>query len=125
MLQDVESTNSPSVLEDMSPFECTKERSIHLSINSDLPKCLQTKKISPVIKILRSLCLSQQILPSYSSFILMVNVPPKSLTKIVYYPVIKESITEYSTVQDVLRCLDEASNEVGQSIVVTTFDLVV
>ena len=71
-----------------------------------------------VYKFLRSLCQSQQILPSYSGFISTVNDPPKSLTKIVYYSVIQKPITEYSTVQ-VLRYSEEASNEVGQSIVIT------
>ena len=32
MLQEVESTNSPPILEDMSPIDHSKERSIHLSI---------------------------------------------------------------------------------------------
>ena len=53
----------------------------------------------------------------------MVSDPPKSLTKIVYYLVIQKPITEYSTVQEVLRYSEEASKEVGQSIVITTFDL--
>ena len=43
MLQEVESTNSPPILENMSPVDRTKERSIHLSKNSDLPKCFLTK----------------------------------------------------------------------------------
>ena len=147
MLQEVESTNNPPILEDMSPVDRTKERSIHLSINSDLPECFLTKRKSPVInmtkingiedqtaftlsntqdlvyKFVRGLCQSQQILPSYSGFISMVSDPPKSLTKIVYYPVIQKPITEYSTVKEVLRYSEEASKEVGQSIVITTFDL--
>ena len=41
-----------------------------------------------VYKFLRRLCSSQQILPIYSGFIPMVSNPPKSLTKIAYYPVI-------------------------------------
>ena len=53
----------------------------------------------------------------------MVNDPPKSLKKIVYYPSVQKPIAEYSTVQEVLRYSDEASNEVGQSIAITTFDL--
>ena len=76
-----------------------------------------------VCKFLRSLCQSQQIHPSYSGFISMVNEPPKSLTKIVYYPVIQRSITEHSTVQEVLWYSKGASNEVTKSIVITTFDL--
>ena len=87
MLREVESTNSSPTLEDMSIVDCTKERSVHLSITSDLPECFQTKRKSPVIKMikintiedqtafppsntqdlvykfLRSLCQSQQVLP--------------------------------------------------------------
>ena len=43
-----------------------------------------------VFKFLPSLCQSQQILSSYSGFIPMVSDPLKSLTKIVYYPVIQK-----------------------------------
>ena len=109
MQQEVESTNSPPILEDTSTIDRTKERLIHLAINSDLPECFLTKRKSPVInmtkingiedqtaftlsntqdlvyKFLRSLCQSQQILSSYSGFIFMVSDPPKSLTKGVYY----------------------------------------
>ena len=53
----------------------------------------------------------------------MVSDPLKSLTKIVYYPVIQKPITEYSTAQEFLQYSEEASKEVGQSIVITTFDL--
>ena len=55
-----------------------------------------------VSKFLRSLCQSQQILPSYYGYISVVNDPPKSLTKIVYYPVIQKRITEYGTIEKVL-----------------------
>ena len=44
MLQEVESTNSPPTLEDMSPVDHTKERSIHLFINSDLSEYFITKR---------------------------------------------------------------------------------
>ena len=66
---------------------------------------------------------SIKIHPSYSGFMSMVNDPPKSLTKIVYYPVIQRLIIEYSTVKEVLRYSKEASNEFRKSIVITTFDL--
>ena len=61
--------------------------------------------------------------PGYSSFISMANDPPKFLTKIVYYPVIKKPITEYSTVQEVLRYSEEASSKVEESIFINKFDL--
>ena len=70
-----------------------------------------------------SLCQSQQILSSYSGFILMINEPPRSLTIVAYYPVIQKPITEYSTFQEVLWYSEEASSEVGQSVVIIIFDL--
>ena len=112
------------MLKDMSPADRSKERSIHLSISSGLPESFVTKRKSSVIKMakisgienqtaftlsntedlvckfLHSLCQSQQILPSYSGFILVDNDPTKSLTKIVHYPVIQKPITDSSTVQE-------------------------
>ena len=146
MLQELKSTSSPPILEGMSPVDCTKETSIYLSINSDLPECFVSKRKSqvikmtkingiedqtaftlsntrdPVYKFLRSLCQSQQMLPSYCGFISMVNDPPKSLIKIVYYPVIQKPITEYCTVREVLGYSEKTFNKVGQSVVITTFD---
>ena len=48
---------------------------------------------------------------------------PTQKTVIDYYPVIFKPITQYSTVQECLRCVEEATNEVGQYYVYTTFDL--
>ena len=48
MLQEVKSTNSPPILEDMSPVDCTKGRPIHLSINSGLPEYFLSKRKQPV-----------------------------------------------------------------------------
>ena len=85
MLQEVESTTSPPILEHMSPVDRTKVRSTYLSITGDLPECFVTNRKSLVIKMtkindrtafplsntqdvvckfLRSLCQSQKILPS-------------------------------------------------------------
>ena len=84
----------------MSPVDCTKESSIHLSINRDFPECFVTKRKAPVkkmtkindiedqtaftlsntqnlvFKFLRSLRHSQQILPSYSGVASIVNDAP-------------------------------------------------
>ena len=48
---------------------------------------------------------------------------PKCLTAIDYYPVINHPITEYETVQEVLRYSEKATREVGQEYIITTFDL--
>ena len=123
VVREVQSTCSLPLLTDMSPADCFKERSIHLSISSGLPESFVTKRKSSVMKMtkisgienqtaftlsntqdlvckfLRSLCQSQQILPSYSGFILVVNDPTKSLTKIDHYLVIQKPITDCSKVQ--------------------------
>jgi len=48
---------------------------------------------------------------------------PTKLTTIDYYPVINHPITDYKTVQECLRAAQEATEEGGQSYVITTFDL--
>ena len=53
----------------------------------------------------------------------MTGVEPASLTTIDYYPVITHAITDYKTVQECLRYAEEATREVNQEYVVTTFDL--
>ena len=64
-----------------------------------------------------------QEVPGWSGFISVTGTIAKSLTSIDYYPVINHPITEYRTVQECLRYAEEASKEVGQKYVITTFDL--
>lgn len=61
-------------------------------------------------------------MPGYSAFISITGTIPKSLTSIDYYPVINHPIADYRPVHECLRYAEEASREVGQSYVVTTFD---
>ena len=68
-----------------------------------------------VLRILASQ--PKQVLPGFSGFISMMGEPPENLTTIDYYPVVQAPITEYATVQEVLRYSEEASHEVGQDIV--------
>ena len=52
-----------------------------------------------------------------------IGTAPMNLTTIDYYPVIAEPITDYRTVPECLRYAEQATGEVGQEYVITTFDL--
>ena len=47
--------------------------------------------------LLKILNVSHQVIADYSRFILIVNEPPKSFMRIVYYSVNQKLITEYGT----------------------------
>ena len=66
---------------------------------------------------------TEQEVPGWAGFLSMTGEKPKRLTTIDYYPVINHPITEYKTVQEVLRYSEEATREVGQEYTITTFDL--
>ena len=64
-----------------------------------------------------------QEVPDWAGFLSATGEKPKCLTTIDYYPVINHPITEYKTVQEVLRYLEEATREVGQENIISTSDL--
>ena len=65
---------------------------------------------------------SQEV-PSWSGFISATGDPPVTTTTIDYYPVINAPITDYKTIQQCLKYSEQATHEVGQKYVITTFDL--
>ena len=64
-----------------------------------------------------------QHVPGWSGFVSKTGVVPTKLTRINYYPVINQPITDYKTVKECLRYAEEATKEVGQEYTITTFDL--
>ena len=125
----------------------TKQRSLQLTEATILPDCYVTTRKSPKLQVkqlqypgsveatgtsikLRSLWImirlkaeTQQKVPGWTGFISETGERPTKLTTIDYYQVINQPITEYKTVQECLRAAEEATREVGQSYVITTFDL--
>ena len=65
----------------------------------------------------------QQYVPGWGGFISLLGEKPARKTTLGYYPVIKHPITDYRTVKERLRIAEEATHEVGQDYVITTFDL--
>ena len=61
--------------------------------------------------------------PGWTGFLSSTEKSPLRLTAMDYYPVMNHPITEYKTVQECLRVAEEATKEVGQCYVITTFDL--
>ncbi|XP_046346792.1 uncharacterized protein LOC124127441 [Haliotis rufescens] len=153
MLQDIEGKSEdhggihidiPSILKDST----TKQRSLNLDPADNLPECYVTQRRSPQI-IIKQLTypggedtynaanmrhilwmlirmkssLSHQTVPGWTGFVSLTGTTPENLTTIDYYPVIGCPITEYKTVQECLRYAENATNEVDQEYIITTFDL--
>ena len=64
-----------------------------------------------------------QEVPGWNGFISLTGEKPTNMTTIDYYPVIANPITDYKTVQECLKYAEEATDEVNQQYVITTFDL--
>lgn len=126
----------------------TKRRSFEQESAEALPDCYITQRKSPQITIhqrvipdgeralqdatmkhflwvlIRTACSkSDQQFPGWTGFITMTGRTPESLTTIDYYPVIPSPITDYKTVKECLRYAEEATAEIQQQYLVTTFDL--
>ena len=69
-----------------------------------------------------SSCGKQEI-PEIGGFISLIGVVPKQKTTIEYYEPIHFPITNYETVEELLKRSEEASNAVEQKYVINTFDL--
>ena len=72
---------------------------------------------------LHSAVRGDQEMPGFSGYISVLGNKPSRMTTIGYYPVINKPITDYKTVQECLGQAEEASHEVGQQYVISTFDL--
>jgi len=132
----------------ISIMDSSKKRSLNLGTPESLPDCYITQRKSPQIEIHQKTCpgsddafneahmqhllwilvrvkssLSEQEVPAWTGFVTMSGQTPERLTTIDYYPVIASPITDYNTVKECLRYAEEATNEVQQQYVITTFDL--
>eukprot|EP00794_Sanderia_malayensis_P002103 gene2103-2388_t len=151
MLQELEvdESNDPGgSVPTMPSLPKSGKRSYDCSSEDDLPACYVNRRISPVMKVdQRSLpgsidakkysdeinliwtisrlwsSAEDQEIPGWSGFISEIGRKPARLTTIDYYPVINKPITEYSTVQECLQCSEQGTEEVGQTYVITSFDL--
>jgi len=64
-----------------------------------------------------------QGVPGWGGYVSLTGEVPSRLTTVGYYPIIPHPITDIRAVQECLRYSEEASKEVGQCYVITTFDL--
>ena len=129
-------------------LERTKERSLNLPVQQELPVCYVGQRKSPNYPVVHmvlpdsegsvtdaadkdivwlfmrnEISSTGQTVPGWAGFISVTGSKPIKLTTIDYYPVINYPITDYSTVQECLRFAKEATKEVGQTYTITTFDL--
>ena len=152
MLQDFQDIDSKLAaggeLPEIQEVERTKERSLEFNCVADLPDCYITNRRSPDFVIVRwtepdssKLLLessgqnllwllvraisskTDQEVPSWAGLISALGKKPDCLTTIDCYPVNNHPITEYKTVQEVLKYSENATREVGQEYTITTFDL--
>ena len=142
MLQDLD-TNQDSAPLPNNHLPKTKERSFRCT-EQVLPEVYVTQRKSPTLittkrfyqgsstaydaAVLRNVLWTvlrsySSCVPAWGGFISSTGMAPKQLTTIGYYPVIYKPITDYSTVAECLSQSEEATKEVGQDYVITTFDL--
>ena len=146
MLQEVSNDDSGTDTK-VSPQIRTKQRSLQLAHATILPDCYVANRQSPKIEVvqleypgsseamnvsakhqmiwvmLRMMLRDKEQLPGWAGFVSQRGEAPTKLTTIDDYPVINHQCTDYKTVQECLRAAQEATGEVGQSYVITTFDL--
>ena len=65
----------------------------------------------------------KQTVPGFGGFVSLTGDPPKQKTRIDYYSIINHPITEYETVEELLRQSEAATKEVRQQYTINTFDL--
>ena len=149
MLQDiVGNTDDDHAKSDLPSVPRSKKRALSLKHEPALPECYISLRRNPNLEVtqlthpggtqamelflkknilwvhLRILGINQQTpVPAWSGFRSSTETAPQKLTTIDYYPVINHPITEYKTIQECLRASEEATKEVGQNYVITTFDL--
>ena len=129
-------------------LERTKERTLNLPVQQELPGCYVGQRKSPNYPVVhnvlpdsdgsiieatekdivwlflrKDMTSAGQNVPGWAGFVSVTGSKPIKLTTIDYYPVINHPITDYSTVQECLRFAEEATKEVGQTYTITTFDL--
>ena len=83
----------------------------------------QTMHINLVWMLAREMGKKDQGVPGLSGFISVTGYVPQNLTTLGYFPMINAPITDLVTIQECLRRSEEATNEVGQAYIITTFDL--
>lgn len=148
MMQEVSSGAARDSNDPDPPLLRTKERSLAIQHENALPPCYVNRKACPDFRVRhwkendgeeafgqsskknllwiftrKSSSDREQEVPGWAGFVSSTGDAPESLTTVDYYPVINHPITDLSTVQECLRAAEEASHEVGQEIVITTFDL--
>ena len=129
--------------------EKTNERSATLEHQESLAECYVSKRESPQFQVHRrsirnadveikqmflknmlwiiarfhSAKNNSQQVPGWSEFISKTGDVPQRLTTIDYFPLILHLITEYATVRETLKYAEDATKEVNQKYVITTYDL--
>lgn len=151
MLQEIlveSGENTGGTQPELSSTVRTGHRSLHYLPDTQLPDIYIGKRKSPELQITRKYvdggsdayetnmkknflwilirlhcAKTGQEVPGWGGHVSLTGEVPTRLTTIEYYPIIPHPITDIKAVAECLRYSEEASNEVGQEYVITTFDL--
>lgn len=85
--------------------------------------CRKAEKFNIIWFMIRLTLGGEQTVPGWGGFVSLTGSPPPVLTKIDYYPVIDNPITQYDAIKQCLHYSEQTAQEIDQKYVVTTFDL--
>lgn len=147
MLQEVQGEDHGGTFHTLPSVERSGEQSLPVT-EEELAECFITQRKSPGFEIRHWITeggdaavktaqrsnllwvllrkhssISGQEVPGWAGFVSQKGDVPEKKTTLGYYPVINHPITEYKTVQECLRYAEEATREVGQDYIISTYDL--
>lgn len=85
-------------------------------------KCMQEYRVWSLARVAGSSG-EKQLVPGFGFFISATGTKPSRKSTIDYFTPIHQPFTEYSVIKELLKQSEDATKEVGQEYVLSTFDL--
>ncbi|CAH1773854.1 unnamed protein product [Owenia fusiformis] len=90
--------------------------------NEIYAKCIQDYRVWSLARVVESGG-EKQLVPGFGGFVSATGVTPPRKSAIDYFTPIHQSFTDYSVIKELLKQSEDATTEVGQEFVLSTFDL--
>lgn len=90
--------------------------------NEVYSKCIQEYHVWSLARVVGSSG-EKQLVPGFGGFISVTGTKPSRKSTIDYFTPINQPFTEYSVIKELLKKSEDATQEVGQEYVLSTFDL--
>ena len=90
--------------------------------NHEYSKCMQEYRVWLLARVVGSSA-EMQLISGFGGFISATGTKPSRKSTIDYFTPINQPFTEYSVIKELLKQSEEATKEVGQEYVLSTFDL--